>query len=31
MAQTVFSVEKIRTAANEFAKGNRYKVLIDFD
>ena len=28
MAQTVFSVEKIRTAVNEFAKGNRYKVLI---
>ena len=28
MPQTVFSVEKIRTAAGAFAKGNRYNVVI---
>ena len=28
MAQTIFSVEKIRTAAGGFAKGNRYDVTI---
>ena len=28
MAQTIFSVEKIRTAAGGFAKGNRYNVTI---
>ena len=29
MAQTIFSVEKIRAAADGFAKGNRYNVTID--
>ena len=29
MAQTIFSVEKIRAAAGGFAKGNRYNVTID--
>ena len=28
MAQTIFSVEKIRAAAGGFAKGNRYNVTI---
>ena len=28
MPQTIFSVEKIRTAAGGFAKGNRYNVTI---
>ena len=28
MAQTIFSVEKIRSATGGFAKGNRYNVTI---